>query len=113
MTQDQAYYAETHEPTVEPDIYRDEPEPTTARRPLDARDMVAIFASLVRWAGSDQARLAIVGILVGMEERSQGQIARDHRISETRISRALTAGRDFMAQARKAQNKVSKGFADD
>ncbi len=56
---------------------------------------------VLRWAGSDKARLAIVGKLLGMDQRPQSEIARDANISETRISRAIKAGADFLQVSRK------------
>jgi hypothetical protein len=87
-------------------VYPDEPEPPeSAPRPLDARQLAQTFVLLARWADRDAARLAIVGLLLGLSELSQAGIARETRIGKNRLGRALAAGREFLSTCRDAQER--------
>lgn len=77
----------------------DDPAGESKPIPLDARIMAARFTTLVLWAGSNQARLAVVPKLANLDDRTQAQIARAHRISEDKINRAVREGEAFIKTA--------------
>jgi DNA-directed RNA polymerase specialized sigma24 family protein len=66
------------------------------------RLMAARLLTVIRWAGANPARLAIVAKLLGIDDRRQAQISREHRVSESQISKAMEEGREFLRKAQTA-----------
>ncbi len=69
-----------------------------ARAEIEALNPLVVISGLLRWAGRSRSRLAVIGLLLGQDRRSQGEIAREIIASKQSVSRAVREGRDELAR---------------
>jgi hypothetical protein len=59
--------------------------------------MVLQIRFLLHWAKAHRARLAVIGSLLSCDTRSQAEIARAMRVTDSLIHRAIKDGRSFLS----------------